>query len=183
MKRMADYPVHRTKPLPRGPLRGRYVVTEQVLDLTALALQEFALAGIRDGGHEGLVLWGGRKSDELVVITTVIRPRVEHSYSRVHVNEKSFAMAVRQARKAGLVLIGQVHSHPGSDARHSDGDDGLIALPTEGLLSVVAPAFGTALDGLDDVAVHQFQDRRWVLCSPESVREQMTVTPASVDTR
>lgn len=176
-------PVYRTKPLPEDSLRGRYVVTRQVLEVTVTALQEFALAGIRDGGHEGLVLWGGVKSDDLVAITTVIRPRVEHSHGRVHVDEKSFGIAVHQARKAGLVLIGQVHSHPGSDARHSDGDDDLIALPTEGLLSLVVPTFGVGFDSLGDACVHQFQDGRWVLCSPESVAEQMTVTPAAIDTR
>lgn len=178
-----DRPVYRTKPLPEGPLRGQYVVTEQVLHVTATALQEFALAGIQDCGHEGLVLWGGMKTDNFAMITTVIRPRVEHSHGGVHVDEESFGTAVHQAREAGLVLIGQVHSHPGTDARHSDGDDELIALPTEGLLSVVVPTFGVGFDRLGDVCVHQFQDGRWVLCSPESVDAQMTVTPATIDTR
>lgn len=180
---VSERPVYRTKPLPRGTLAGRFVVTRQVLEITASALQAYTLAGIRDGGHEGLVLWGGTKSDDFAAITTVLRLPVQHSHGRVHVDERAFGTAIRQARGAGLVLIAQVHSHPGSDARHSDGDDELIALPTEGLLSVVVPNFGAKLEGLDDLTVHQFQDGRWVLCSNESVKEQMTVVPGTVDTR
>jgi len=32
-------------------------------------------------------------------------------------------------------ILCQVHSHPGSDTRHSDGDDELVLLPFEGMLS------------------------------------------------
>lgn len=175
--------VMRTTPLPKGELHGRYLVTEQVLQVTRKELRRFALAGIQDGGHEGLVLWGGYLMEGMTAVITVIRPRVEHSRGRVHVDEGAFAAAVQEIRGAGLVLVGQVHSHPGSDTRHSDGDDELIALPTEGLLSIVAPAYGTEFQTLGDASVHQFQDGRWVMCSPKSVDDQMTVAPAWIDAR
>lgn len=183
MRRRAERGVHRTTPLPTGELDGQYLVTEQVLRVTREELTRFALAGIRDGGHEGLVLWGGRQGDGVTAVTTVVRSHVEHSRGRVHVDERSFGRAARRIRKAGLVLVGQVHSHPGSDTRHSDGDDELIALPTDGLLSVVAPAYGTEFEAIGDASVHQFQDGRWVLCSSESVDDQITVAPGWIDAR
>lgn len=183
MRQRSERSVHRRTPLPKGELAGQHLVTEQTLRTTRKELTRFALAGIREGGHEGLVLWGGRKGDGLTAVTTVVRPRVEHSRGRVHVDEESFGKAARRIRKAGLVLVGQVHSHPGSDTRHSEGDDELIALPTEGLLSIVAPAYGTEFETIRDASVHQFQDGRWVLCSSESIEDQMTVAPGWIDAR
>lgn len=183
MRQRSERPVHRTTPLPKGELAGRYLVTEQVLRMTRREFTRFALAGIRDGGHEGLVLWGGRQVDGFTAVTTVVRPRVEHSRGRVHVDEASFAAAARRIRDAGLVLVAQAHSHPGSDTRHSDGDDELIALPTEELLSIVAPAYGTEFESLGDASVHQFQDDHWLLCSPESVEARTTIVPGWIDAR
>lgn len=176
-----DRPVYRTKPLPTGSLRGEYLVTEGVLEATRQELVEVALDGIRDCGHEGLVFWGGRKREDLGVITTVVLPEVEHSHGRVHVSRRSYGIAGRRARERGLLLLGQVHSHPGSDVRHSDGDDDLIGLPTEGMLSVVVPNFGVGFQELSEAGIHQLQDGRWVLCSPESVEEGMTTMPQRLD--
>ncbi len=80
------------------------------------------------------------------------------------VSEAGFAEAARRARALGLGILAQVHSHPGDDTRHSDGDDELVVMPFEKMLSLVAPHYGRHLQSIDDFAVHQFQDRRWVLC-------------------
>ena len=62
----------------------------------------------------------------------------------------------------GLGILAQVHSHPGRDTRHSDGDDDLVVMPFENMLSLVAPYYGRAIRAITDFSVHQFQDRRWV---------------------
>jgi proteasome lid subunit RPN8/RPN11 len=62
-----------------------------------------------------------------------------------------------------LAVLGQVHSHPGGDTRHSDGDDDLIVLPHEGMFSLVVGRYGDgSVDPRDGAGLHQFQDRRWV---------------------
>ncbi len=48
----------------------------------------------------------------------------------------------RAARRLGLAVMAQVHSHPGADTRHSDGDDELIVLPREGMFSLVIGRYG-----------------------------------------
>jgi proteasome lid subunit RPN8/RPN11 len=179
----SDPPVYRTKPLPTGALRGEYLLAGDVLDTTREELVGFALKGIRDCGHEGLVFWGGRQSGDLTAITTVIVPEVQHSHGRVNVSRRAYGIAARRARKRGILLLAQVHSHPGSDNRHSDGDDEMIGLPTEGMLSVVVPNFGVRFCGLADAGVHQFQEGRWVLCSEDSVEAQMKTPPSKMDAR
>ena len=91
--------------------------------------------------------------------------------------------AARAARHNGLGILCQVHSHPGDDARHSDGDDELVLLPFEGMLSIVVLNFGLQFDGLDIACIHQFQSGRWVLCSQESVRAHTTVISSRIDLR
>jgi proteasome lid subunit RPN8/RPN11 len=63
-----------------------------------------------------------------------------------------------------LSIVAQVHSHPGSDTRHSDGDDDLVLMPFPGMFSLVVASYGAGslLPG-QGAGLHQFQDGRWVL--------------------
>lgn len=180
---MARGTVYRTRPLPRGDLQGLFLLVEQVLTATREALVSFALSGIRDGGHEGIVYWAGREARDCTVFMQAVVPNAEHSWGRVMVSREEIGRTQRAARASKLGILCQVHSHPGSDTRHSDGDDELVLLPFAGMLSVVAPRFGIDVQGVHDLGVHQFQKGRWVLCSRESVDERLIVVPAVKDLR
>lgn len=177
--------MNRTLPLPVGDLRGSFILAESVIPATREALLSFALAGIEDGGHEGMAFWAGCESQEFgsTVILGVIIPDAEHSNQRVIASAEAVGKAARLARAHGLGVLCQVHSHPGQDTRHSDGDDRLILLPFEGMLSIVVPEFGIHFAQLREASVHQFQDGRWVLCSAASVAAKMLNVPARVDLR
>lgn len=180
---MADHPVYRRRPLPKGKVRGLFLLAEPVLAVTCEALISFALAGIEDGGHEGIVYWTGREIGDCTVFIQAIVPVAEHSAGRVMVSREEVGRIQRAARANKLGVLCQVHSHPGGDARHSDGDDHLVLLPFEGMLSIVAPKFAVEVQSLADLCVHQYQDGRWVLCSPESVAQQFIVAPPVLDLR
>ena len=172
-------PIYRTKPLPVGHLEGEFVIAESVITDTGAALTSFALAGLRDGGHEGLVYWLGRELGHLQVILSVLVPQCDHSARNVMVSRQEVGRAARVARSMNLGILAQVHSHPGQDARHSDGDDELILLPFEGMLSVVAPNYGITMRDLSDLAIHQYQREKWVWCRPESVLACTSIVPAT----
>lgn len=178
-----DLPIYRTRPLPTGHLSGTLVLAESIIAATREALTGFALSGIRDGGHEGMVFWAGREMDGCTVILQVIVPRADHSAGRVMASAESVGVAARAARKNQLGILAQVHSHPGSDARHSDGDDELVLLPFEGMLSVVVPNYGIKFYELGQACVHQYQKGKWVLCSRSSVESNLFVAPQSVNLR
>jgi proteasome lid subunit RPN8/RPN11 len=175
--------VCRLKPLPVGALRGTFLFTERVFDFTRDALVSFALAGIHDRGHEGLVYWAGRELGDVTVFTSVIVPKAEHSAQRVFVPKEAVGAAARAARQSHVGILCQVHSHPGFDTRHSDGDDEMILLPFEGMLSIVAPEYGVSLGDVSELAVHQYQERRWVQCSRESVSGNFHKVPSVIDLR
>jgi len=176
-------PVYRTRPLPMGELHGNLLLAESVVPATRDALLTFALAGIRDGGHEGMAFWAGHEGGDTTVILQVIIPNAAHSDQRVMASAAAVGDAARAARRNGLGILCQVHSHPGDDARHSDGDDELVLLPFEGMLSIVVPNFGLHFEGLTGACVHQFQSGRWVLCSAESVRAHVTVISSRINLR
>ena len=176
-------PVYRTRPLPVAPLVGNFLISSTVVDDIRQALVEFALTGLHDCGHEGLVFLAGAQRDSLTVFTTVVIPKTDHRHGGVFVTERDFGAAVRAARAHGLLILAQVHSHPGDDARHSDGDDDLIVMPFAGMLSVVVPRFGIGWVGLESACVHQFQNGKWVLCTANSVRDGIAVAPDVVDAR
>jgi proteasome lid subunit RPN8/RPN11 len=178
-----DPPVYRARPLPVVELRGSFLLAQSVIATTREALTSFALAGIRDGGHEGMAFWAGREADGSTCILQAIVPDADHSDQRVMASAEAVGSAAREARRNELGIICQVHSHPGSDARHSDGDDKLVLLPFEGMLSVVVPGFGLHFNSLDGACVHQFQDGKWVLCTAKSVATRMIVVPSCADLR
>ena len=161
--------VHRLRPLPRGILRGRYRISPSLIHDTQQALQGFFESGRHEGGHEGLCYWAGREDADLTSLEAAVVPTARHGRYGVFVSEAAFAEVARQARAMGLGILAQVHSHPGRDTRHSDGDDDLVVMPFENMLSLVAPYYGRTLRAITDFSVHQFQDRRWVLCTRESV--------------
>jgi hypothetical protein len=119
-----------------------FVVPLQLLDQTLQPLQE---AGRR--GHEAFVVWGGRLSDEGTRLEFVsayfpeqTATRTEHGLLVVVQGEALFR-ANRAFYQHGLILAGQIHSHP-TEAYHSETDDTYPLMTLVGGLSGVVPDFG-----------------------------------------
>ena len=161
--------VHRTRPLPRGTLRGRYQIADDLIAETQLALRAFDESGRHEGGHEGICYWAGREEPHLTSLEVAVVPTAHHERFGVFVSAAEFAEVARRARAMGLGVLAQVHSHPGRDTRHSDGDDDLVVMPFESMLSLVAPRYGRTLTSITNFSIHQFQDHRWVLCDSASI--------------
>jgi hypothetical protein len=157
-------PVHRLTPLPTALNRGRLIVPEKVLAATKAVLQRFHGS---NGRHEGLAYWMGRRCDMDALVMSVVVPISDHGPQHVFVSEAEVGKMSRRGRSMGLAIVAQVHSHPGGDTRHSDGDDKLILMPYEGLFSLVIGNYG---DGsplpTQGAGLHQYQDRRWVQIAP-----------------
>lgn len=169
------------RPLPRGKLRGRFMIAEGALEATERLLCSFRGS---DGDHEGIVYLLGRELDDLTVYTTALAPDADHGWGHVLCQPEAISAAQRAAREEGLAVLAQVHSHPRGSTEHSEGDDDLVLMPFEGMLSIVAPWYGhTGMRPLDGLGVHQFQDGRWRLARPESVREQFTIASNTIDLR
>jgi proteasome lid subunit RPN8/RPN11 len=154
-------PVHRTKPLPVAAARGRLVVTEAVVKATIRALRTFV--GGDGEPHEGLVYWAGRIVGVDTYALAVVVPECKHGPLGVLADAGAMGTVAEEARAYRLAIIAQVHSHPGDDTRHSDGDDELVFMPFEGMFSLVVARYGKgAIEPQEGAGLHQFQDGRWV---------------------
>jgi hypothetical protein len=118
-----------------------FVVPLELVDRTLQPLQR---AG-RDG-YEAFVLWGGRfVGEDRFEFVSAYFP--EQTTSRgeegllVYVDGEALFRVNRAFYEQGLVLGGQVHSHP-TDAYHSSTDDAYPLATLLGALSAVVPDFG-----------------------------------------
>lgn len=152
--------VYRLTPLPEGKIRGRLIVPVDVAERTGAALQRSR--GV-DGPHEGIVYWCGRRIGAEALVMSAFVPRSDHGAQRVMVSERDVGRMSRCARKFGVSIVAQVHSHPGDDTRHSDGDDTLVLMPFEDMFSLVVGRYGEgSILPREGAGLHQYQDGRWV---------------------
>lgn len=170
--------VHRRAPLPVAPARGHLIVPEDVAVTTLTALRGFLGP---DGRHEGIVFWAGRQDGNDQLVASAIVPRAVHGRGFVHVDANEVGEAAHQARTRRLVILGQVHSHPGTDTLHSDADDDLVLMAREATFSLVVANYGDGgITPAGGAGVHQLQDTRWVRISDADT--SFIVVPAAVHT-
>lgn len=97
-------------------------------------------------GYEGLGLWAGRQMGPVFRVDRVIIPAQRHIRTADGVCVITGAEELHRINvwlyKNGLVLIAQIHSHPGR-AYHSSTDDEFAVATTVGCFSLVVPDFGT----------------------------------------
>ena len=118
-----------------------FVIPLELVEQTLEPLQE---AGRR--GYEAFVLWGGRFVDDgRFDFASAYFPEQTTSRGKegllVYVDGEALFRVNRAFYEQGLVLGGQVHSHP-ADAYHSETDDTFPLVTLAGALSGVVPDFG-----------------------------------------
>lgn len=168
--------MHRARPLPQRPAVRRLVVTEPVIRRSAELLR---IAGARRPSHEGLVWWLGREIAGDTLVLACHQPETESGPQFVKADEAAAGAAARAARARRLGVVAQVHSHPGRDTRHSDGDDDMVFMPFHGMFSLVVSEYGRgSLLPEEGAGLHQFQNGLWVrIGQPEPA---LIVVPAEV---
>jgi proteasome lid subunit RPN8/RPN11 len=165
----------------RVDLRNRFLLTEAALAETERLLTTYRGA---DGDHEGLVFLCGREIASTTLLCMAVAPEAAHGRGRVVADQQAVGGVVIAARALGLGVLAQVHSHPGRVTYHSRGDDHMVLMPFEGMLSVVVPHYGHfGMRPLHGLGVHQFQDGRWRLTTESSIADNVTIIPGSVDLR
>ena len=167
--------------LPICEMRGEFAITQSAVDATAALLPSYRGP---DGDHEGIVFLAGYEMSDVTLFTTAIAPDADHGWGHVICSEEVVGATARAARAYGLAVLAQVHTHGGDWTEHSRGDDSLIVMPFEGMLSLIAPHYGRfGLLPLHGLGVHQYQDGEWVAIAESSTRERFHVVPDRLDLR
>lgn len=137
-----------------------------------------ALRSLGDRGFEALVLWLGKVSDGVATVVEAFVPdqhpiRDETGVGYFVDGESLFALNVHLHRE-GLLLLAQVHSHPG-EAYHSSADDRYAIVTTEGGYSLVAPDFGAAF-AIPSCAIYRLEDGEWGPLPEREVGRQIRIS-------
>jgi hypothetical protein len=167
--------------LKSGSLDGTFQITDRAVDSLERLLPTYRGP---EGPHEGICFLCGYEMPASTLYVTAIAPDADHGPGHVRCSEEEIAAVTKAARAHGLGLLAQVHSHPTGGTGHSLGDDEMVFMPFDGMLSIVVPDYAHyGVRPLDSLGVHQYQGGRWVLCSRQSVRANFTIVPALRDLR
>ena len=100
------------------------------------------------------------------VVTTVTVPHAEQSAGHFTVAAHEMSRAGAHLRTNGLVRLAQVHTHPGSDVRHSKTDDARAYSQRNGAVSIVLAWHASGDPWPTDGAVHVREDDGWRRLEP-----------------
>ncbi len=151
MRRTPKTPGHRTA----SQASGRPVVA---ITHAAIQASERYLRAAFWGATERIVYWAGVKRPDVWVVTTVIRPDAIMTRGSFETSAAANAAVVTYLSDAGLSLIGQIHTHPGSFVDHSAGDDEDAFMPIENSVSIVVPNYGReGMLPLNRCGVHRYE--------------------------
>lgn len=128
---------------------------------------------------EAGLYWYGIRSNEAASVTVVGIPHQTNRKGNFEVTDDDLAELVL-AIPDGLVVVAQIHTHPGSDTGHSSWDDDLAV--SQKILSLVFPRYGRNLK-LEDAGAHEYIADRWEHLSPRDSAKRIVLAPGMVDTR
>jgi hypothetical protein len=137
------------------------------------------LAPYADAQVEAGLYWYGIRSFEAAIVSVVGIPHQTNREGNFEVRDEDLAALVL-AIPDELVVVAQIHTHPGSDTQHSSWDDNLAV--SQKIISLVFPGYGQN-PSLEDVGVHEFIKGRWSRLSPRDVADRIVLFPGVVDTR
>ena len=171
--------------LAKRPRRGvvanpKVWIPSAVLDQTVSVLRRSA--GAAGEAHEGIVYWAGCRFSNRSVVTTCIAPRAKTTRRSFETSLSANAQVVAFVANVNLEVLGQVHSHPGSNVDHSLTDDKDALMPYDGFLSVVVPHYGRrGMTPLVDCGIHVFEKGHFQRMARTGVESSFVLIDTFVD--
>jgi proteasome lid subunit RPN8/RPN11 len=146
------------------------------------ALVDATLDALREGGRDGVervVFWlGRRRATGEADIVEIHVPEQEAAADYFRIPPGGMIAFMNHLRRSRLVLLAQVHSHPG-EAFHSKADDKWAVVRHEGGLSIVVPGFAadvTAANFEAESAVFRLtSEDRWLRVEPDELRGRLRI--------
>jgi hypothetical protein len=158
------------------PAPETLVVAGQVWRSTVSLLKPYTKAKV----EAGLLWYGTRSSDEEVAVAILAGiPRQSNAKRSFDISADDLA-ALNGAVPDDLVVVTQIHTHPGDGTDHSPWDDEKIV--SRKIFSLVFPRYGSA-PALGEAGVHEFLAGKWRLLIPADAKRRLVLAPDSVDSR
>ncbi len=110
------------------------------LEITGAAVAETVERLRASNTRERVVLWLGRRQDDIVRIHEVFLPMQETAADYFRIPREGMEELLAHMRPKRLMVAAQVHTHP-EEAFHSPADDRWAIVRHQGALSLVVPRF------------------------------------------
>src|SRR5437867_1627638 len=134
--------------------------------------------------HEGVVYWGGTETPGGPVVLTALSPTAATTRGSFRTDADANTTLVLTLARLDLVLVAQVHSHPGDCVDHSDGDDSGALVRFQGFWSLVVPQFArSGMQQLSRLGIHLYDAGQFRRLSSEAVTARVRILPGAVDLR
>jgi hypothetical protein len=156
------------------PAPARLLVGESLWMATVAALAPYAEARVEAG-----VYWYGIRNLEAAAACSVGIPRQVNRRANFTVAADDLA-ALTRVMSEPLVVIAQLHTHPGKDTRHSSWDDDLTV--SRKILSIVLPEYGRD-PKLEEAGIHECLDGGWLRLERREVADRIVLIPTLSDGR
>ena len=155
------------------------VISDSLLIRAGSLLASFAA----EREAEGVVYWFGIEAGEKAVVTTLAVPDADTFYGSVLTTPEVNARVLAAMVGTPLVLIGQAHSHPRHNVRHSRFDDERTFARHEGALSVVVPFFGRRGIRINRCGIHRYINGQFHVIGRSELSRHLIVIPGEIDFR
>lgn len=141
-------------------------MTPQVLHLTPALWRTTldALAPYRDRRVEGGCLWYGHRESDVAHALLVGVPRQVNRARNFEIPADALA-ELNAHVPDDLIVVAQVHSHPGTDTTHSWWDDALMV--SRRAFSLVVPRYAELPCEPEGAGVHVYDGSSWVKLMPD----------------
>lgn len=141
-------------------------ITKSILNSTFEFLQKYGQEDL-----ESHALWVGQKTDTVFRVSDVWFPKQTNTPISYEVPEEEEFRINKKLNNESLILMCQIHTHPG-DAFHSNTDDEGSALVLPGSLSIVIPDYGfIQKDDFSRWEVYIFDGTHWCRLRRKEVDE------------
>ncbi|MBI1945012.1 MAG: Mov34/MPN/PAD-1 family protein [Deltaproteobacteria bacterium] len=131
-------------------------------------------------GHEGIVLWLGKRSGDTADVAEAYEPVHEAEADFFLIPREGMEALMQRLREKRVYVLGQVHSHP-QQAFHSPADDEWAVVRHVGALSLVLPWFALRTDVstfVRDATVFVCTaENKWREVEPDNIRLHYMVSP------
>jgi proteasome lid subunit RPN8/RPN11 len=173
---------YRYRPLPRDTaLNGHHlVITADVLESVARLLPK----RVRGRDHENVLYLAGVIDGATRHAFVALAPKATTTPGSYMTERDSHAEVIWELSNSDLVVVAQVHCHPGVAVYHSDADDDLAFVKGEGFWSIVVPHYGRrGMTPLSACGFHCYSNGAFRLLERAAAETRITVVGTRIDLR
>ena len=151
-------------------------VSSGLWEATIRLLQPYAMREVESG-----CFWYGNRTETAGFALLVGIPFQINHRRNFEIPSEALATLVRSLPSPDLVVVAQIHTHPGEDTEHSPWDDDLMV--SRKIYSLVLPRYGRLPCPIEAARVHRFVEGRWLTVDPADPASRIRVLPEVIDTR